>query len=173
MFLLYNGTACSLHCVTLHCLLHRAWGGVTKEKNVKHKVWSTVVCHFGPYFGSVPLLCPARILPGQILADHPSFKSTSTSLLTCSDGFLSLILFHFGFPMLRENRKCLIIFIRGQFVQTHGWLNHIYQPPPLGQDMTQGQFLSGVSQVWIQSFPSPRLVASPGLKNLVCPTIYP
>ena len=45
--------------------------------------------------------------------------------------------------------------------------------PPLGQDMTQGQFLSEVLQVWIQSFPSPRLVASPRLKNLVCPTIYP
>ena len=38
----------------------------------------------------------------------------------------------------------------------------------LGQDMTQGQFLSG-----IQSFPSPRLVDSPTLKNLVFPTIYP
>ena len=36
--------------------------------------------------------------------------------------------------------------------------------PPLWQDMTQGQFLSGVLQVWIQSFPSPRLVASPRLK---------
>ena len=34
-------------------------------------------------------------------------------------------------------------------------------------------FLSGVWQVWFQSFPSPRLVASPRLKNLVCPTIYP
>ena len=45
--------------------------------------------------------------------------------------------------------------------------------PPLGQDMTQGQFLSGVQQDWIQSFPSPRLVATPRLKNLVCPTIYP
>ena len=45
--------------------------------------------------------------------------------------------------------------------------------PPLGQDMTQGQFLSGVWQVWIQSFPSPRLVASPRLKKLVRPTIYP
>ena len=43
--------------------------------------------------------------------------------------------------------------------------------PPLGQDMTQGHFLSGVWQVWVQSFPSPRLVASPKLKNLVCPTI--
>ena len=39
--------------------------------------------------------------------------------------------------------------------------------------MTQGQFLSGVWQVWIQSFPSPRLVASLRLKNLVCPTILP
>ena len=50
---------------------------------------------------------------------------------------------------------------------------HIYHTAPLRQDMTQGQFLSGVSQVWIQSFPSPRLVASPRLKNLVCPTILP
>ena len=59
----------------------------------------------------------------------------------------------------------------------NNWLLSVsrsYLPtPPLGQDMTQGQFLSGVQQVWIQSFPSPRLVASPRLKNLVCPTIYP
>ena len=41
----------------------------------------------------------------------------------------------------------------------------IYPTPPLGQDMTQGQFF--------QSFPSPRLVASPRPKNLVCSTIYP
>ena len=26
-------------------------------------------------------------------------------------------------------------------------INHIYPTPPLGQDMTQGQFLSGVYQV--------------------------
>ena len=38
--------------------------------------------------------------------------------------------------------------------------------------MSQGQFLNGVKQVRIQSFPS-RLVASPSLKNLVCPTILP
>ena len=41
--------------------------------------------------------------------------------------------------------------------------------PPPEQDMTQSQFLSGVQQVWIQSFPSPRPVASPRLKNPVCP----
>ena len=45
--------------------------------------------------------------------------------------------------------------------------------PPLGQDMTQGQFLSGVYQVSIQSFVSTKLVSSPRLKNLVCHTIYP
>ena len=50
---------------------------------------------------------------------------------------------------------------------------HIYPTPLLGQDMTQGHFLSGVEQVSIQSFPSPRLVASPRLENTVCPTIYP
>ena len=41
--------------------------------------------------------------------------------------------------------------------------NHIYPTPPLGQDMTQGQFLSGVQQVWIQSFPSPRLAEEPSV----------
>ena len=51
--------------------------------------------------------------------------------------------------------------------------NPIYPTPPPVQDMTQGQFLSRVWQVWIQSFHSPRLVASPRLKNPVCPTIYP
>ena len=50
---------------------------------------------------------------------------------------------------------------------------YIYQTPSLGQDITQGQFLSEIEQVWIHSFPSPSLVASPRLKNLVCPTIYP
>ena len=39
------------------------------------------------------------------------------------------------------------------------WWWYYLPTPPLGQDMTQGQFLSGVWQVWIQSFPSPRLVA--------------
>ena len=41
--------------------------------------------------------------------------------------------------------------------------------PPLGQNMTQGQFLNWVYQVWIQSFPYPRLVASTSLKKTVCP----
>ena len=31
--------------------------------------------------------------------------------------------------------------------------------PPLGQDVTQGQCFSGVQQVFVQSFLSPRLVA--------------
>ena len=38
--------------------------------------------------------------------------------------------------------------------------------------MTQGQFLSGVYQVWIQSFPSPKLVAIPWLKIPVYHTIF-
>ena len=45
--------------------------------------------------------------------------------------------------------------------------------PPLRKDMAQGQFLSGIKQLSIQSFPSPRLFASPRLKNLVCPTSLP
>ena len=40
--------------------------------------------------------------------------------------------------------------------------------PPLGQDMTQAEF-----NRFEFSFPPPRLVATPRLKNVVCPTIYP
>ena len=50
---------------------------------------------------------------------------------------------------------------------------HIYRPLRSGRIWHKVNFLSGVLQVWIQSFPSPRLIALPRLKNLVCPTIYP
>ena len=47
------------------------------------------------------------------------------------------------------------------------------QPLCYKENVTQGQFLSDVQMVWIQYFPSPRLVTIPNLKRLVCPTIYP
>ena len=57
---------------------------------------------------------------------------------------------------------------------THSFDDHIYPTAPLGQDMTQSQFLSGVYMFEFRIyFPSPRLVASPRLKNTVCPTILP
>ena len=31
-------------------------------------------------------------------------------------------------------------------------ISYLPTPPPLGQDVTQGQFLSGVYQIWIQKF---------------------
>ena len=49
----------------------------------------------------------------------------------------------------------------------------IYQPLLHKQDVTQGQFLSGVQQVWMQSFHSSRPVALPRLKSPGYPTIYP
>ena len=45
--------------------------------------------------------------------------------------------------------------------------------PTHDQDVTQGQILNGVLQVWILSFPSPRLVAIPKLKSPVYLTILP
>ena len=42
----------------------------------------------------------------------------------------------------------------------------------VGQDVTQGQFLSRAQMVSIQSFLFPKLVVLPKLKNSVCPTIY-
>ena len=49
----------------------------------------------------------------------------------------------------------------------------MYLPNPSEQDVAQGQFVSGVQQVWIQSFPSSKLVAFSRRKNLVCSSIYP
>ena len=46
-------------------------------------------------------------------------------------------------------------------------------PTPLHkQDAKQGQFLRGVQQVWIQSFPFSKTGSHTKLKNQVCPTIY-
>ena len=59
----------------------------------------------------------------------------------------------------------LLLYIRVSMV--------IYQPLRSGRIWHKVNFLSGVYQVWIQSFHSSRLVASPSLKNLVCPIIYP
>ena len=44
------------------------------------------------------------------------------------------------------------------------------QPLHHGQDVTQGQFLSRAKLIWIQSFPSHKLVAKLRLKNLARPT---
>ena len=79
-------------------------------------------------------------------------------------------------PPLSDERRPLIIRINKSITLTNiatRSFYHIYPTPSLGQDMTQGQFLSGFLQVLIQSFPPARLVASPRLKNPVCPTIYP
>ena len=48
--------------------------------------------------------------------------------------------------------------------------NHIYQALRSGRIWYKVNFLSGFQQVWIQSFSSPTLVASPRLKNTACPT---
>ena len=82
-------------------------------------------------------------------------------------GWLNLIVWHINHCGLLNDNTCIHIKFVNRYCRS-------YLPtPPLGQDMTKVNFLSGVQQVWIQSFPSPRLVASPRLKNLVCPTIYP
>ena len=44
------------------------------------------------------------------------------------------------------------------------WIYIFTQPLCHRQNMTQSQFLTGVKLVWIQSFPSPILVAKPRLK---------
>ena len=46
------------------------------------------------------------------------------------------------------------------------------QPFLFGQDVKQGQFLSEVKLIWIQSFPSLRQVALSRINKSVCPTIH-
>ena len=67
----------------------------------------------------------------------------------------------------------ILVYIKYIWFVKEYFVDPIHPTPPLGQDMTQGHFLSGVYQVWIQSFPSPRLIAPPRLKNLVYSSIYP
>ena len=47
------------------------------------------------------------------------------------------------------------------------------QPLHYRHDVLEGQFVSGVKQVWIWSLLSLRLVALPRLEGLVYPTILP
>ena len=55
------------------------------------------------------------------------------------------------------------------------WWNDICICPnsQQGQYVRQGQILSSIEQVWIQSFSCPRLDATPELQSLVYPTLYP
>ena len=46
--------------------------------------------------------------------------------------------------------------------------NHLFD-----QDVIQGLFSSEIQHIWIQSFPSPRLVIIPRLKSSILPTGYP
>ena len=82
------------------------------------------------------------------------------------------IIYSFVFSMCFVRTMC-VPYILILIYKNKNYVHPIYLTPPLGQYVTQGQFLNGVQQVLIQSFPSPRLVASSRLKNLVCPTIYP
>ena len=87
-----------------------------------------------------------------ILWSARTAKSTILKILF----FYSLIIFRSG--LLAEIRWSVYM------SKSHGSLWY-FPTTPLEPDMTQGHFLSGVWQVWIQSIPSPRLVASPRLKN--------
>ena len=56
----------------------------------------------------------------------------------------------------------------------HRFLQYVFtQHLSHKQDVTQGQFLSGVRWVCIQSFPSLKMVTKPRLKNTVWHTICP
>ena len=76
--------------------------------------------------------------------------------------------FTYSYPML-------IIF--KYIYLTHGWDNKkeyvLSQPHRHWQDVTKGQFLSGVQLIWIYSFTFLSLVALQKQKNPIFPNIYP
>ena len=70
---------------------------------------------------------------------------------------------------------CVCVCVRERERERESEWMYVYiftQPLRHKQNMTQSQFLSGVKLVWIQKFPSSKLVAEPKLKKLVGPTIY-
>ena len=62
---------------------------------------------------------------------------------------------------------------RGGYVNEHSGLRMKYIIYIFIQALHTRLIFLGVSQVWIQRFPSSRLFATPSLKILVCPSIYP
>ena len=67
--------------------------------------------------------------------------------------------------------------VLGLWTQTPGWPmwedKSWWLHDPIYKPLRSGRIWHKVNFFWIHSFPSPRLVASARLKNLVCPTIYP
>ena len=60
-----------------------------------------------------------------------------------------------------------------QYCLQHSCVIIFTQPLRSGMIWQKDNFYGKFNRFCIQSFSSPRLVASPRLKNLVCPTIYP
>ena len=68
---------------------------------------------------------------------------------------------HLSIALFIKSRPDCYSKIVGEFEYKLSTLKyHIYQPLRSGRIWHKVNFLSGVLQVWIQSFPSPRLVAS-------------
>ena len=88
---------------------------------------------------------------------HKSLIATSSCKQFAKNSFLLLCYTNYQYLSILHTSYKIVVIRNCRFYP-------IYQP------LRSGRFLSGVL---IQSFPSPRLVASPRLKNLVCPTIYP
>ena len=69
------------------------------------------------------------------------------------------------------NQICITEEMLSKYTHTYIYI-YTHPTPPHQQDMTEGQFLSGVKWVWNQSFPSPRLIAIPRLKSPVSSAYY-
>ena len=141
-----------------------------KKKRKKKIIWATTFMKKGTHCSM------------QLLARYASRLLPLSLILTGSSVPLGLSQTNLNFSQVNVERITVMnqiarIKTMSTYVYLKLWQILIVYPylstPPLGQDMTQGQFLSRVQQVSIQSFPSSRLVAKPSLKNPVCPTIYP
>ena len=73
---------------------------------------------------------------------------------------------------LKENMTPKYTICTHTHTHTYIYIYGGYLTPLHEQNLTEGQYLSGVLQVLIQSFPSSRLDGIARLKSSVCPTLY-
>ena len=111
------------------------------------------------------------------MISHPKALFSIANTLRCKEGFYSFLWFdpltldlYLIMPRIKQG---------GIFGMTQPGID-LWSPKPLANittpdesDATGGQFLNVVKQVWIQSFPFPRLVVISVLKSPACPIIYP
>ena len=108
-------------------------------------------------------------IPWNLMARQPVKHFLHTKNITFSYLCQSMpVLCPIKIPDYRSQlRRLSMVYIVWHSISTYIWKKNltIFTNPSIWEGYDTRSISSGVSQVWIQSFPSPRLVASPRLKT--------